>query len=52
MNLSKTMLFFGTSLNKEFGDVEESGILLFIDDVKEEKKERYIDLVINKNKEE
>ncbi len=42
MNLSSTMLFFGTSLNPGFGDVEESGILVTLDDVYDFKKERHI----------
>ncbi len=42
MNLSSTMLFFGTSLNPGFGDVEESGILVTLDDVYEFKKERHL----------
>lgn len=42
MNLSPTMRMFGTAINPEFGDVEESGILLKISDIFEEKKERHI----------
>ena len=42
MNLSPTMKMFGTAINREFGDVEESGILLKISDIFEEKKERHI----------
>jgi hypothetical protein len=41
MNLSSTMLFFGTSLNPGFGDVEETGILVTIDDIYDFKKERH-----------
>lgn len=37
MSLSPTMRMFGTAVNDEFGDVEESGILLTIDDIFEEK---------------
>ena len=44
MNLSSTMLFFGTSLNPGFGDVEESGILVTLDDVYEFKKERHLNM--------
>jgi hypothetical protein len=44
MNLSSTMLFFGTSLNPGFGDVEESGILVTIDDVYDFKKERHLSI--------
>ncbi|MBD5283187.1 MAG: GNAT family N-acetyltransferase [Bacteroides sp.] len=42
MNLSPTMRMFGTAINDEFGDVEESGILLKISEIFEEKKERHI----------
>ena len=41
-NLSSTMLFFGTSLNPGFGDVEESGILVTIEDIYNEKKDRHL----------
>lgn len=37
MNLSPTMRMFGTSINREFGDVEESGILITLAEVFEEK---------------
>jgi hypothetical protein len=43
MSLSPTMKMFGTAINYEFGDVEESGILLTVDDIFEEKKQRHID---------
>lgn len=43
MLLSPTMKTFGTAINDEFGDVEESGILITIDDIFKEKHERYID---------
>ncbi|MDE5971678.1 MAG: hemolysin, partial [Muribaculaceae bacterium] len=42
MNLSPTMRCFGTAVNHEFGSVEETGILVTIDDIFEEKKQRYI----------
>ncbi len=42
MNLSPTMKMFGTAINDEFGDVEESGIFLSIDEILEEKKQRHI----------
>lgn len=44
MNLSSTMKFFGTSLNKEFGEVEESGILITISDIYGMKIERHINI--------
>lgn len=43
MNLSSTMKTFGTALNDHFGDVEETGILVTIDDIYHSKKERHID---------
>lgn len=42
MNLSPTMKTFGTAVNAEFGNVEETGILVTISDIYEEKKERHI----------
>lgn len=42
MGLSPTMKMFGTAINDEFGNVEESGILIAISDIFEEKKQRHI----------
>ena len=42
MNLSRTMKTFGTAVNADFGNVEETGILVSLDDIYEEKKERYM----------
>jgi hypothetical protein len=42
MNLSPTMMTFGTALNDEFGEVEETGILIKLDDIYQAKKERHI----------
>lgn len=42
MNLSPTMKVFGTSINKGFGGVEETGILVNIKDIYFDKIERYI----------
>lgn len=42
MSLSPTMRMFGTAINDEFGNVEESGILITIDEIFEEKKKRHI----------
>lgn len=41
MNLSSTMQTFGTSINDEFGDVEETGILITVADVHPSKQDRY-----------
>lgn len=43
MGLSPTMRMFGTAINDEFGNVEESGILIAIDEILDEKKRRHID---------
>jgi hypothetical protein len=42
MSLSPTMRCFGTAINHEFGNVEETGILVTIEDIFEEKKQRHI----------
>lgn len=42
MNLSPTMKTFGTAVNPEFGNVEETGILVTIADIYLEKKERHM----------
>jgi Acetyltransferase (GNAT) domain len=41
MNLSLTMKTFGTAINDEFGDVEETGILVKIQDIYPDKLARY-----------
>ena len=43
MNLSPTMRMLGTAINYEFGEVEESGILIKIDEITDAKKSRHID---------
>ncbi len=43
MTLSPTMRYFGTAINTEFGDVEETGILIAVDEIAEEKKRRHIE---------
>lgn len=42
MSLSPTMKMFGTAINDEFGDVEESGIFFAISEIFESKKDRHI----------
>jgi Acetyltransferase (GNAT) domain len=42
MNLSPSMLTFGTALNDTFGDVEETGILVTISDIYDMKKDRHL----------
>ena len=41
MDLSPSMKTFGTIINTDFGDVKETGILITINDVFIEKKERH-----------
>jgi hypothetical protein len=43
MNLSPTMKTFGTAINEEFGGVEETGILVSLEDIYPEKKERHME---------
>lgn len=42
MNLSPSMKVFDTVSNPDFGDVEETGILVTVPDIYPEKKERYM----------
>jgi hypothetical protein len=42
MHLSPTMRTFGTAMNPEFGGVEETGIMVTVADIYEDKKERHI----------
>jgi hypothetical protein len=46
MGLSPTMKLFGTAINYGFGDVEETGILIAIDEIFESKRKRHIDTFI------
>lgn len=43
MNLSATMKTFGTARNDHFGHVEETGILVTVDDIFDIKKERHFE---------
>ena len=43
MSLSPKMKVFGTAINHEFGEVEETGILIAISEILEEKKKRHIE---------
>lgn len=42
MSLSPKMRVFGTAINHEFGGVEETGIIIAIDQILEDKRERHI----------
>jgi hypothetical protein len=52
MGLSPTMKLFGTAINDGFGDVEETGILICIDEIFEEKRKRHIDTFIKEHRDE
>ena len=43
MSLSPKMRVFGTAVNHEFGEVEETGILIAINEILEDKKKRHIE---------
>ena len=51
MSLSPTMRLFGTAINYGFGDVEETGILIAVDEILEEKRQRHIDSFIHEHPE-
>lgn len=51
MGLSPTMRMFGTAINEEFGDVEETGILIAVDEILSEKRVRHIDSFVRKHTE-
>jgi hypothetical protein len=42
MNLSSTMKTFGTAVNPDFGSVEETAILVMLEDIYQDKKERHM----------
>jgi hypothetical protein len=49
MNLSPSMRTFGTVLNRDFGEVEETGIMISINDLYKAKVERHVMNYIPKN---
>lgn len=51
MSLSPTMRMFGTAINDGFGDVEETGILIAVDEILEEKRIRHIESYIKEHPE-
>lgn len=51
MGLSPTMKMFGTAINDGFGDVEETGILIAVDEILEQKRIRHIDSFIREHPE-
>ncbi len=46
MGLSPTMRMFGTAINHDFGEVEETGILIAVDEILAEKRRRHIDTFV------
>lgn len=51
MALSPTMKLFGTAINYGFGDVEETGILIAVDEILEDKRKRHIDSFVKEHPE-
>src|SRR3712207_5186392 len=51
MSLSPTMKLFGTAINYGFGDVEETGILIAVDEILEDKRVRHIESYVNEHPE-
>lgn len=51
MSLSPTMRMFGTAINDGFGDVEETGILIVVDEILEEKRVRHIESYLREHPE-
>jgi hypothetical protein len=51
MNLSPTMKLFGTAINYGFGDVEETGILIAVDEILESKRVRHIESFVKQHPE-
>lgn len=49
MGLSPTMKMFGTAINYGFGDVEETGILIAVNEILEEKRVRHIESFVKEN---
>lgn len=49
MGLSPTMRMFGTAINYGFGDVEETGILIAVDEILAEKRLRHIESFIQQH---
>ena len=51
MSLSPTMRMFGTAINDGFGDVEETVILIAVDEILEEKRVRHIESYLREHPE-
>ena len=50
MNLSSTMRSFGTAYNHAFGETDETGILVALRDIFPEKRERYFESYVTRNR--
>ena len=51
MGLSPTMRVFGTAINHEFGEVEETGIFIAVNEILESKRMRHIDSFVKQHPE-
>ena len=51
MGLSPTMRVLGTAINESFGNVEETGILIAVDEILAEKRVRHIDSFVREHPE-
>ncbi len=49
MNLSPTMKVFGTAMNYSFGDVEETALMVTLNDMYDEKIERHLKTYIRRS---
>lgn len=49
MCLSPTMKIFGTAVNYGFGNVEETGLLITVDEMRSDRKQRYVDSFAKEN---
>jgi len=50
MNLSFSMRSFGTAYNHEFGETDETGILVPLSEIRPEKKARYFETYLTRNR--
>lgn len=51
MSMSPTMRMFGTAINYGFGDVEETGILIAVNEILEDKRVRHIESFVKQHPE-
>ena len=43
------MKIFGTAVNRDFGNVEETGLLIAVDELNDDKRKRYIESFAKEN---